>query len=230
MSIAVLLPEIGESITEGTIARWLVQQGDHVEIDQPLVEITTDKVDAELPSPATGVIEKLLVAEGDTVAVGAQLAMIDPVVTGVPVPGTEAGDSQVATAGPADEVASVDASAPLESAPRVTPVAKRIADEAHVDLQRVEGSGAAGRITKSDVLRHTGGEADRGAAPRNVIAATPAPPERTFASRFDYALAPGDRVIPMTPQRKLIAEHMVYSKHTSPHVGTVAEVDLGAVA
>ena len=220
MSIAVVLPELGESVTEGTVSRWMVREGDRVEMDQPLVEITTDKVDAEIPAPAAGVIEKLLVAEGETIAVGAQLVMIDPKAgEAVPVEPTRVD-------------APPEALRPTPEAPLATPVARRIAEDSRVDLGEVAGSGAAGRITKSDVLRHASVESAPVAAATHsdTIRATPAPAKRSFESRFDYALQEGDRVIAMTPQRKLIAEHMVYSKHTSPHVGTVAELDLGAVA
>lgn len=221
MSIAVELPELGESITEGTVSRWMVQQGDRVEIDQPLVEISTDKVDVEIPCPAAGVVEKLLVAEGESVALGAKLALIDPSaaahgrVESKAPPQSRPGPSSVAAEAPAPE-------------PRATPVARRIAEDAKLDLGEVAGSGAAGRITKSDVLRHAQELPGRTAGQTLHAPAAPAP--RSFESRFDYALQEGDRVIPMTPQRKLIAEHMVYSKHTSPHVGTVAEVDLGVVS
>jgi 2-oxoglutarate dehydrogenase E2 component (dihydrolipoamide succinyltransferase) len=219
MSITVELPELGESVTEGSVSRWMVQAGDRVEMDQPLVEITTDKVDAEIPSPAAGVVEKLLVGEGETVPVGAQLVVIDPSgAAAVSTPSTPQADARP----PALE-------APRSPEPRATPVARRIADEARLDLDAVEGSGAAGRITKSDVLRAADAAA-HAEVPREPVRAPAAPTPRSFESRFDYALQDGDRVIPMTPQRKLIAEHMVYSKHTSPHVGTVAEVDLGRVA
>jgi 2-oxoglutarate dehydrogenase E2 component (dihydrolipoamide succinyltransferase) len=222
MSIAVELPELGESVTEGTVSRWMVQAGDRVEMDQPLVEITTDKVDAEIPSPAAGVVEKLLVAEGDIIPVGAQLVMIDP-------SGAATGTELPAATQQADPVPPSAPGPSSDPEPRATPVARRIADDAHLDLGEVAGSGAAGRITKSDVLRHAV-QATPEPAHAETMRAPAAPAPRSFESRFDYALRDGDRVIPMTPQRKLIAEHMVYSKHTSPHVGTVAEVDLGAVA
>jgi 2-oxoglutarate dehydrogenase E2 component (dihydrolipoamide succinyltransferase) len=253
MSVAVELPALGESVVEGTVSRWLVQEGDAVEVDQPLVEVTTDKVDAEVPAPAAGVVEKILVPEGETVEVGTQLALID-------TSGKAAGKERpAAPAAEREEPASEGPAAPApergeappppeqraadeEGGGRPTPVARRIAEEANLDLGEISGTGAAGRITKSDVLRHRE-RAQRGSASEAVAeaeprrgSASPAPreaaPQRAREPRPPYAtyhLQEGDRVVPLTPQRRLIAEHMVYSKHTSPHVGTVAEVDLSRV-
>jgi 2-oxoglutarate dehydrogenase E2 component (dihydrolipoamide succinyltransferase) len=250
MSITVELPALGESVVEGTVARWLVAEGDTVELDQPIVEITTDKVDAEVPAPAAGVIEKILVAEGETVAVGADLAVIGASGDATsPTRRSESAsrDSQAPAAAsePSAQEAPAARREPAADAPRATPVAKRIAEEAELDLGRVEPTGAGGRITKEDVLRHAEPSAAATPAPSRgaespaqdaappaaeapAAARAPAPASRPpWAS---YELQEGDRVIPMTPQRRLIAEHMVYSKHTSPHVGTVAEIDMGAIA
>ena len=215
MSIAVELPALGESVVEGTVARWLVQEGDRVEVDQPIVEVTTDKVDAEIPSPAGGIVEKILAAEGETVPVGAQLAVIDSHSTAAP---KDSGETSPAT------VKAPAAPAPVpsdRSEPKATPVARRLAEGAEVDLGDVSATGSGGRITKEDVLRHTAAQA----AP-----VAPAPAAAKSARWSSYDLQEGDRVIPMSPVRKMIADHMVYSKHTSPHVGTVAEVDMGGVA
>ncbi len=216
MSIAVELPALGESVVEGTVSRWLVKEGDRVERDQPLVEVTTDKVDAEIPSPATGTVARILVAEGETVPVGAQLATIEP----------EAEAKKAAPPALAREAAAKRA--PAEEPVRATPVARRMAEQARVDLRDVEPTGASGRVTKQDLLRHA-------APPRPAAEATPprAATARPPASRpayLTYALQGGDRVIPMSPLRKLVAEHMVLSKRVSPHVGTVAEIDMGGVA
>jgi len=272
MSTDVELPELGESVVEATIGVWLVKEGDAVEMDQPLVEVTTDKVDAEIPSPAAGVVQKILVSEGDVVEVGAKLAEIDPDATqGASAPSGKGGDAAKAdtpapqrepeprSAPPAAEREAAPAPPePDEEAPRATPVARRLADEENVALEGIEGSGSAGRITKEDVLRHArsrqeagtddGDEApaarpaaparrDEPERPQREEARPPAESERAPARRpaqrpayASYALQEGDRVVPMSPMRRIIAEHMVYSKRTSPHVGTVAEVDMGAVA
>jgi 2-oxoglutarate dehydrogenase E2 component (dihydrolipoamide succinyltransferase) len=217
MSIAVVLPTLGESVVEGTIAQWLVKEGDHVQRDQPLVEVTTDKVDAEIPSPVDGVIERITVSEGEVVAIGAELAWVDNQVTHARQASAEAAASvPPPLAEPsADEV-------------RATPLARRVADAEQVDLRSVAASGAGNRITKVDVLDHARSAADP--QPETPPAAAPAPEsERVPASHPPAGLESGDRVIPMSPLRRLVAEHMVYSKHTSPHVGTVAEIDMGRV-
>ena len=234
MTISVRVPELGESVAEGTIARWLVKAGDRVALDQPLVEITTDKVDAEIPAPAAGVITALLVAEGETVAVGAEIARL------------EAGASEAASAeaakpmvAPAPTAAPV--AAPSGDAARATPMARRLADEAGVELGGLSGSGVSGRVMKADVesARSAAVAAPPAAAALAPAAKAPAKkaapartaPDADTKARFgSYTIQEGDRVIPMSPLRRLVAEHMVYSKRTSPHVGTVAEVDMGGVA
>ncbi len=221
MAVSVELPELGESVVEGTVARWLVKEGDRVEVDQPLVEVTTDKVDAEIPSPAAGVVLSILVAEGETLPVGAELARID----------TEAAAGAQPTAPQPPPVAPAPL-APVEDGPRATPVARRMADEARIDLREVPASGVSGRVTKDDLVTSVASAPP----PAELVRPAPAPaaPARGPAPRGrsdfgHYALQEGDRVIPMTPLRKLVADHMVYSKQTSPHVGTVAEVDMGGV-
>ena len=248
MSIEVELPSLGESVYEGTIARWLVAEGEVVEVDQPIVEVTTDKVDAEIPAPSAGMIEQILVAEGDVVEVGALLAKIDPDAKPNAAPSTEPADvpaPAASTPAPAAAVtapsaaassspvaaASAPASAPAPAP--ATPVARRVAADAEIDLREVAGTGSAGRVTKDDVLRHRDGQAAAASAPPPVATPAPAPraaaPPRRAGPTFDYELQDGDRVIPMSPMRRIIADHMVYSKRTSPHVGTVAEVDLTKV-
>jgi len=197
------------------------------------VEITTDKVDAEIPAPATGVLEKILVAEGQTVPVGTELARIDPGAalslaagpTAAQRPSRPQGSELERSPAPPARIP-----APPSAPPRATPVAKRMAEEARVDLAGVEGTGAAGRVTKRDLQQRAA------AAPVAQAPARPkAPAAREAASGsgrpafLSYQLQPGDRVIPMTPLRKLVAEHMVLSKRISPHVGTVAEIDLAGV-
>ncbi|MBJ19998.1 MAG: dihydrolipoyllysine acetyltransferase [Deltaproteobacteria bacterium] len=250
MSIAIELPSLGESVFEGTVSRWLVAEGERVEVDQPIVEVTTDKVDAEIPSPSAGLVEQILVAEGEVVEVGAALARIDP--DAKPAAETSANPlaeapvdapAQMPSGVPASPAAPAPAEISSPSAPdslvgrdvAATPVARRIAEEAAIDLRKVEGTGSAGRVTKEDVLRHqTGGVALAVERPAPVAPPPPppaAPPRAAVrpAPSFSYALQPGDRVIPMTPMRRIISDHMVYSKRTSPHVGTVAEVDLSRV-
>ena len=251
MTIAVELPSLGESVFEGTVSRWLVAVGEWVEIDQPIVEVTTDKVDAEIPAPQAGVIEAITVSEGDVVEVGAVLARIDPDGKPAASPAASEPANVPPAAAAAPQVPSAGVSSPPAgeaSALSATPVARRVAEEAAIDLRDVEGTGSAGRVTKDDVLRHqisqsapigpTGPatQPSSGVVERQAPAAS-APPSANTAARaparaqpsFGYALQPGDRVIPMTPMRRIISEHMVFSKRTSPHVGTVAEVDLSRI-
>jgi pyruvate/2-oxoglutarate dehydrogenase complex dihydrolipoamide acyltransferase (E2) component len=244
MAISVRVPELGESVASGTIARWLVKEGERVALDQPLVEITTDKVDAEIPAPAAGVITALLAAEGETVAVGTVIAQLDEgagAAAGAPAakPAAAPKPAPAAQAAPAARSA-----APASEPGRATPMAKRVAEEAGVTLGSVTGSGVSGRVQKADVEAARAAR-DAAPAPRPVADAPPAalpkaPPRKTAAARAaqeaetkarfaSYAIQEGDRVIRMSPLRKLVAEHMVYSKRTSPHVGTVAEVDLAGV-
>jgi 2-oxoglutarate dehydrogenase E2 component (dihydrolipoamide succinyltransferase) len=227
MSVAVVLPELGESVTEGTIAKWLVKEGDRVEIDQPLVEVTTDKVDAEIPAPESGIVGQLLAAEGETIAVGSAIAYIEP-------GGAAASKSSAPAAS-----AAVDAPATFDT-PRATPAAVHAAADAGVDLQQVEGSGPSGRIMKGDVATAaTPAPPNTPAAPVARATTAAAASSATSPGAFDeerarrqfggYTLQEGDQVTPMSPLRKIVADHMVYSKRTAPHVGTVAEIDMGGI-
>jgi 2-oxoglutarate dehydrogenase E2 component (dihydrolipoamide succinyltransferase) len=219
VTIKVELPSLGESVVEGTIGRWLVAVGDRVVVDQPLLEVTTDKVDAEIPSPAAGVIEALLVQEGDTVEVGAELVRI--------------AEGEAAAAAPTQAAATEAKGTPAgDATPSATPLARRSAEQAGVDIRDVAGSGVRGRVTKGDVDRFAKAP---GAEPVEPASSAPAPvPTRSEPDRrpayLQYQLQQGDKVIPLSPLRKLVAEHMVISKQTSPHVGTVAEIDMSGVA
>jgi 2-oxoglutarate dehydrogenase E2 component (dihydrolipoamide succinyltransferase) len=222
MSITVTMPQMGESVVEGTLEKWVVREGDHVEKDQTLCEMTTDKVDAEIPSPGSGVIARILVPEGTTVDVGAELVVID----------TDAAGSDSAPA-PRPAAAAVPA-APAEATsaeggPRSSPLARRIAEDEGLSLDQLKGTGAGGRITKADVV----GQLERSDAPRA------APPETSASAAPGtlgellgrmrvpkYTPSSEDTVVPFSTIRKRIAEHMIVSKIVSPHVGTVAEVDL----
>jgi 2-oxoglutarate dehydrogenase E2 component (dihydrolipoamide succinyltransferase) len=211
--VEVKLPELGESVVEATVGQWLVKEGDAVELDQPLVEITTDKADAELPAPSAGVVTRILVGDGEVVSVGATLCQIEK-------------SPEARSAAPASTPATEPA--PSRERVRATPVARRLAEETGMDLVDVPGTGVAGRVTQEDVRLATAPQQE----PQGPAAAEP-PRRRATTAKPPYAqydLQPGDRVIPMSPLRRIVAEHMVYSKLTSPHVGTVAEVDLGGVA
>ena len=228
MAISVVMPQMGESVVEGTVERWLVREGERVEKDQILCEITTDKVDAEVVAPEAGVVTRIVAPQGQTVPVGSELAVLDAV-------GAAATVAAAPKAAPAASLptpkAVVPAPSDLEPAPtRASPVARRVAEEKGIDLGSVSGSGVAGRVMKADV---TG--ARPAAAPVAPAAAAPVAPGSLgeFLSRLrvpTHRIAPEDKVIPFTAIRRRIAEHMVVSKVVSPHVGTVAEVDLAKLA
>ena len=178
MTIPVTLPQMGESVVEGTVERWLVREGARVEKDQIVCEVTTDKVDAEIPAPEAGVLAKILVPEGTTVDGGTELAVIDPegVATASPAPAAE----------PASASASASAAAaPPESDPRISPLARRIAEDKGVPLDEMRGTGPSGRVTKDDVL----GYLARGTA-------TPAP-----SSATPVAVRPGTLLEKLAPLR-----------------------------
>jgi 2-oxoglutarate dehydrogenase E2 component (dihydrolipoamide succinyltransferase) len=205
----VVMPQMGESIVEGTLTKWLKKRGDRVERDEPLFEISTDKVDTEIPSPAAGVLAEIAVEEGQTVGINTVVARIDE--GGTAVVAAAAAPPAPVEAAPAAEPAAPAATGPL------SPLVRKMAREHGIDLARVTGTGAGGRITKQDLEHHLAQPAP--AAP----AAPPAPVP---------AAAPGakTRLEPMSTMRLKIAEHMVASKRISPHVTTVHRVDMTRVA
>ena len=234
----VIMPQMGESIFEGTITRWLKNKGEAIERDEPLFEISTDKVDSEIPAPAAGVLKDILVEEGQTVEINTVVALIAEPGTAVEATEEEAETSAdgrgPAAEEPAPSVGAVaaapavagDATAVRGSGIRSSPLVRRIARENGVDLTllRDKGTGAGGRITKRDILSFVQ-QSDVAAAPvaPSPAAARPAPaaPAPTFKG-------PVERV-PMTAMRKSIAEHMVMSRRTSAHVATVFEIDCSAI-
>lgn len=240
MPTKVIMPQLGESVDEGTISKWLVSEGEKVEEYEPLLEVNTDKVDSEIPSPSTGTLLKIIVPEGTTISAGTLLAWIgEPgeeipdgngaggteraaVKTRVEVETAQPEVSQPETAAPQKTPAAVEPPAPGRDRELgfISPVVARIASEEGVDLYRVPGSGRGGRITKKDVLAYL---EQRAKSPEPVP--TPAQVTPTLPARQVPSPAPGE-VLPLTNVRKAIAEHMVHSKHTSPHVTTVMEADL----
>ena len=142
--VAVALPELGESVVEGTVSQWLVGEGDRVDVDQPLVEVTTDKVDAEIPSPVAGVVQQILIPEGQTVPVGETLVIVDPSATSGRSETSAPPPSKEPSAPPSKEPSAPPPEAAPIAAPPPTPVARRVAEEASVDLDAVQGTGGAG--------------------------------------------------------------------------------------
>ena len=220
----VLMPQMGESITEGTLTKWLKKVGDTVARDEPIFEISTDKVDAEIPSPVAGTLTEIRVQEGETVTVSSVVAVIGGAGAGAGAapaakPATPAAAPVAAASAPAPVAASASASTgePLRSSPLV----RKIAKENNVDLAAVPGTGAAGRITKQDILGHLEGGAAAPAAPKPAVAA----PVAAAAKPAAATPQPGE-LVPMTKMRAIIAKRMVESKATSAHVHTVFKVDM----
>jgi pyruvate dehydrogenase E2 component (dihydrolipoamide acetyltransferase) len=224
----VLMPQMGESITEGTLTKWLKKIGDTVARDEPIFEISTDKVDAEIPSPSAGVLSEIRVQEGQTVTVNTVVAVI----------GGSAAPAATAKPAAAASAPSAPASAPAPSAstgetPRSSPLVRKIASENNIDLRSIPGTGASGRITKQDILGRLEGAAAAAPAvspaPPVPSPATPAPAAPAQAAKAapapTSAPLPGE-LVPMSKMRSIIAKRMVESKATSPHVHTVFKVDM----
>src|SRR6266581_3961924 len=246
----VIMPQMGESIAEGTVTKWMKNVGDRVQRDEPLFEISTDKVDAEIPAPATGVLKEIRVQPGATVPINTVVAVIaaegEAVVA--PAPPAPAPPPAAPPAGSVARPAPPDAppAPPVnfvlepEQAPRPvrprsemtadelrqtrsSPVVRRIAAEHNLDIREVAGTGIAGRVTKQDIPGHIEARAASSAAPTPPPAPVITPPSTAVGSE-----ARG-QVVPMSPIRKKTAEHMVLSKRTSAHVATVFEVDMTRV-
>ena len=223
MPTDVVMPQMGESIFEGTITKWLKKPGDKVQRDEPLFEISTDKVDAEIPAPASGVLQEIKVSEGNTVQVNTVVGVIgDGNGASTSAPAKTA--APAATVAPKKEApAQSSAPAPAASAPeeaeesdvRSSPLVRKLAREHNVDLAKVSGTGTGGRVTKQDVLDFV---ERRPAAP----VAAPAPRQAIVPAT---AVTPGE-LVPMSNMRKIIAQRMIESRRTSAHVHCMFEVDL----
>jgi pyruvate dehydrogenase E2 component (dihydrolipoamide acetyltransferase) len=255
-AIDVVMPQMGVSVSEGTITKWLKQQGEQVEADEPLLEISTDKVDTEVPSPGSGVLTEILVQEGETVDVGTKLAVIggDGAQPQAPAPAPEPATAEAA----AEAEAPSSAESPAPTAPRepaqapstngktfVSPVVAKIASEHGVDPSQVQGTGRGGRVTKKDILDFI----ESGAQPAPATPAEPAqpaappqpPPQpqptaeappapKPAPAPAPVAAQPGESFEPMSAMRKGIAEHMRRSLDTSAHVTSAIEVDMSKVS
>ncbi|HEU0304828.1 MAG TPA: dihydrolipoamide acetyltransferase family protein [Gaiellaceae bacterium] len=244
--VEVVMPQMGVSVSEGTILKWLKQVGEAIEADEPLLEISTDKVDTEVPSPGTGVVQEILVQEGETVAVGTRLAVIgaegaapaeEPPAqepeTPAPEPVAEAPAPAVAAPAPAPAPAGNGAGEKTF----VSPVVARIAAEHSIDVSQVPGTGAGGRVTKKDILAYVESGPPAAppaeapapeAAPAEAPAPAPAAPAPAPAAAAQPAAA-GETVEPMSAMRRGVAEHMRRSLDTSAHVTSAIEVDMSAV-
>jgi pyruvate dehydrogenase E2 component (dihydrolipoamide acetyltransferase) len=247
--IDVIMPQMGESIAEGTISKWIKQVGDEVKRDEPIFEISTDKVDAEIPAPNAGVLAEILVQQGATVAVNTVVARIET-EKGAAVAPPAAAPPPAAPAAPAPAVppaprpappaeaqrparpaaASADESVDERLRRRSTPLVRKIAAEHGIDITSVQGSGHAGRVTKNDIIGYIeGGTAI--AVPAPAVPAQPAAePARSIPVPAGAEPWEGDRVEPWSRIRKLTADHMVMSRRVSAHVQTMFEVDYSRVS
>ena len=256
MAKPVTMPQLGESVTEGTITRWLKAEGDEVEIDEPLAEVDTDKVNAELPSPMAGTIEKFLVSEGATVDVGTEIVLIatdgDSAATDAPA------QENIADEAPTEEFPASDTEAQpvaeeerpaartsrsegdghgeIEDAEslrltRSSPVVRRLAEEHDVQIADVPGSGTGGRVTRKDIE----GFIEQGGAAREVRREEPEPqrvaaPEPAAEPQPERVpMYDGDRVVDLTGIRRAIANRMASSKREAPHAWTMVEVDMSGL-
>src|SRR6266481_938132 len=247
--VDVLMPQMGESIAEGTLSKWLKKLGDEVKRDEPLFEISTDKVDAEIPAPSAGVLAEIKVQEGQTVPVQTLVAVIETdkaaapaaAVTAPPVAAAQRAPATPGGAGPAAAPAPV----PRSSSPvppkgdgaetaeerlrrKSTPLVRKIAAEHQVDISIIPGSGFAGRVTKQDILgfieRGVPVSTPTGTAPRSPLPSV-GPVEHPVVEAW-----PGDRVEPFSKIRKITADHMIMSRRTSAHVTSFFEIAYSRVA
>ena len=226
MATQLIMPEMGEGVIEGTVARWLKAEGETVEQYEAVLEIETDKVTTEATAEEGGTLLKIMVPEGETVPVGAVLAIIGQPGEAIPADGKRNGAAAVAADLSSKTGPEATVSHSLYTG-RISPVVGRIAAEHEIDLNLVNGTGRDGRITKNDILAYIEGSAVSSerlavdAQPPAPVSPAP-PPLRTPAPQPAPPPLAGE-LMPLTSMRRAIAEHMVRSKHTSPHVTTVFE-------
>jgi len=228
------MPQMGESITEGTVSRWLKKVGEEVKRDEPIFEISTDKVDAEIPSPSAGILAEILVGEGKTVGVNTVVARLETdksAPLGASVPAPAAAPAAAAKPAPAPPAAAAVAAKPvgapgsLEDRLRTksSPLVRRIAAEHGVEISGMQGSGIAGRVTKKDLVSflESGAAVPAGSSSHSGVVDSHAPAATVWA---------GDVVEPMSKMRRLTSDHMALARRVAAHVSTFWEVDLTRVA
>ncbi|HHT9124041.1 MAG TPA: dihydrolipoamide acetyltransferase family protein [Candidatus Wunengus sp. YC63] len=211
MSIDIIMPQMGESVAEGTILKWLVHEGDRIEKEQPIVAISTDKIDTEVPSPVNGIIKKILYPEGKTLPVQTVIAQIEAVEAKEAV--SDIGRTPtLETAKKVETIKAVPEAAKIEEEEkRYSPLVRRLAKEYNINLEQVKGTGEGGRVTKKDILDYV--------ALKPGISAPP-------AAEAEKKVLERETLIPVSPKRKITADRMVLSKRTAAHVTTVFEVDM----
>ena len=234
-----IMPKMGESIAEATIIRWSKNEGDAIAADETVLEIATDKVDSEVPSPKGGILKKKLFNENDVVAVGTAIAIIETDATAASSPSTPAAQPKVESAAVVEVEKTIQA-ATETAKPALTggsrfysPLVLNIAKEENIsmtELESIPGTGSEGRVTKRDILSYV---QNRGNAPAPAaapvtapVSSSPTPAPKPAPTPSKVTLMNGDEIIEMDRMRKLIADHMVMSKHTSPHVTSFVEADV----
>lgn len=225
-----IMPKMGESVAEATIIKWLKQPGDTIELDEPVLEIATDKVDSEIPSPVAGVLSAILFQEGETIQVNAVIAHIATSADAgaSPAPVAAAPTAAAPTSAPAVVAEESEEEYRSASGRFYSPLVRNIAREEHISMEELEtisGSGKEGRVTKNDILAYLP-QRKNGAAPAPVAAPKTAAAPAARSQAPAVSISGGDEVIEMDRMRKLIADHMVMSKAVSPHVTSFIEVDM----
>jgi len=245
--IDILLPKMGESVAEATIIKWLKNEGDHVEADEPIVEIATDKVDSEVPAPEAGTLLKRLVNDGDVVKVGQPIAQIgsasatkaapvSPTVKSAEPVAANNGNGSASSSAPVARVENATISRSGPTGKFYSPLVRNIARNEGVSMQELEdlsGTGEGGRVTKKDLLdylptrdNNAASEVDRTGTPAPAVVARPNAAPEVAKAAPKLVAGEGDEIIEMDRMRRLIADHMVMSKHTSPHVTSFVEADV----
>jgi len=230
-----IMPKMGESVAEATIIKWLKQPGDSIELDEPVLEIATDKVDSEIPSPVAGVLAEILFNEGDVIQVNAIIAKIttDAAASPASAPAASAPAAQAAPSAPAVNAVVAEVSTPQAhgaSGRFYSPLVRNIAKEENISMEELEaiaGSGQDGRLTKNDILAYLPQRSKNG-SPTSSSATKASTSSKEVARPLAPAVSvgAGDEIIEMDRMRKMIAEHMVMSKAVSPHVTSYVEVDM----
>ena len=214
MTVDVIMPQMGESVAEGTILKWLVHEGDRIEKEQPIVAISTDKIDTEVPSPVNGIIKKILYPEGKTLPVQTVIAQIEAVEAKEAVSGIGRTPT-LETAKKVETIKAVPEAEKIEEVEkRYSPLVRRLAKEYNINLEEVKGTGEGGRVTKKDIMDYT-------ASKPGISAPPTAEAEKKVLER--------ETLIPVSPKRKITADRMVQSKRMAAHVTTVFEVDMTKV-
>lgn len=212
MPVNVIMPQMGESVAEGTISKWLAREGDRIEKEQSIVEISTDKIDTEVPSPVTGILKKILYPEGKTLPVQTVIAQIEAAEIKEGVSASPEKPGVTAKVEKVEVAKEIEKSEEMEK--RYSPLVRRLAKEYNVDLESVKGTGEGGRVTKKDVMDYV--------ASKPGVVTPPAEAEKKILVR--------EVLLPFSPKRKITADRMVQSKLTAAHVTTVFEVDMTKVA